>query len=138
MGRILRSRRGSAVVEFTLVGTLLLLLLFAVVDLGLLLNARLCLTQAARAGARQAIVDGGASDRTYAVIREQLALCGLADGTWAAVTPRRASYGTLIRVALAHDYRFRTPLTRTLGGRAVRLQVTLLARSEKLTAGEPR
>jgi len=46
-----RSRRGTATVEFALVTPLLLLLLAAVVDFGMLLRTATCLTDAARAGA---------------------------------------------------------------------------------------
>lgn len=139
MGQRPPGERGTATVEFALAASLLLLFLYALVDLGLLLHARLALIQAARAGLRQAVVDGGASRRAYAVIQEQLAAAGL-DGprTAVAIRPRRASYGTLVRVALAHDYRFRTPLTRLAGGKGVRLRVILLARSERLNARDPR
>lgn len=139
--RVLRTgdERGTAAVEFSLVGSLLLLILFAVLDLGLLANARVVLTQAARAGIRQAAIDGGASPRALGVIREQLALAGL-DGpsTRVVITPRTASYGTLLRVEIAHDYRLKTPLAALAGKQGLRLVVTLFARSERLTEGRAR
>lgn len=139
IGRALADGRGTAAVEFSLVGGLLVLILFSLLDLGLLLNARMILTQAARAGVRQAIVDGGASERAYRAVEDQLSLAGLAGrGTDVSITPRTASYGTMIRVALAHDYRLKTPLALAVGRSHVRLAVTLIGRSEKLNAGLPR
>lgn len=51
-----RGESGSAVVEFALLLPILLLVLLAVVQIGVLANDRLLLTQAARAGAREAAV----------------------------------------------------------------------------------
>lgn len=131
--------RGTAAVEFSLVGGLLILLLFSLLDLGLLLNARMILTQAARAGVRQAIVDGGASERAYRAVEDQLRLGGLAAGaTEVSISPRTASYGTMIRVDLAHHYRLKTPLALVAGRPEVRLAVALIGRSEKLAGGLPR
>ena len=49
--------RGSAAVEFALVLPLVLLLLLALVQIGVLAHDRLVLTQASRAGAREGRVD---------------------------------------------------------------------------------
>ncbi|MEX2203486.1 MAG: TadE/TadG family type IV pilus assembly protein [Actinomycetota bacterium] len=51
-----RDESGSAVVEFALLLPVLLLLLLAVVQVGVLASDRLLLAQAARAGAREAAV----------------------------------------------------------------------------------
>jgi TadE-like protein len=51
-----RGESGSAVVEFALLLPILLLVLLAVVQIGVLANDRLLLAQAARAGAREAAV----------------------------------------------------------------------------------
>ena len=50
--------RGSAAVEFALVLPILLLVLLALVQVGALARDQLVLTQASRAGAREAAVDG--------------------------------------------------------------------------------
>jgi Flp pilus assembly protein TadG len=50
--------RGSATVEFALVLPILLLVLLALVQVGALARDQLVLTQASRAGAREAAVDG--------------------------------------------------------------------------------
>jgi Flp pilus assembly protein TadG len=55
-GRRRVGERGSAVVEFALVLPIVLLVLLAVVQVGALARDRLLLTQAARAGAREAAI----------------------------------------------------------------------------------
>ena len=52
----IRSGRGQALVEFTLVLPLFALLLFAIVQFGITFNHYLAVTDAVRAGARQAAV----------------------------------------------------------------------------------
>lgn len=139
IGQAMADGRGSAAVEFSLVGGLLILMLFSLLDVGLLLNTKMLLTQAARAGVRQAIIDGGASARAYRAVEDQLSLAGLTGGgTEVSISPRTASYGTVVRVALAHDYSLKTPLALAVGYRRVRLAVTLIGRSEKLSGGLPR
>jgi Flp pilus assembly protein TadG len=51
--------RGSAVIEFALLLPILLLVLLAVVQVGVLASDQLVITQAARAGARAASVEAG-------------------------------------------------------------------------------
>jgi Flp pilus assembly protein TadG len=51
-----RGQRGSAVVEFALLLPILLMLLLALVQVGVLARDRLLLAQAARAGAREAAI----------------------------------------------------------------------------------
>ena len=51
-----RRKSGQALVEFALVAPLLLLLLFAIISLGLYINAQVTLQQAARIGARDAAI----------------------------------------------------------------------------------
>ena len=53
-----RSEKGQALVEFALVAPLLLLLLFGIIQFGIAFNNSLTLTDAVRAGARAAIVNG--------------------------------------------------------------------------------
>ncbi len=143
MGRGIHAARrerdsGAATMEFVLVGGVLILLAFALLDLGLALNAKLVLTQAARTGLRQACVDGGASPRALQAIGEQLQSGGIDPATAEVViSPRSASYGTMIRVTLAHDHRLRTPLAAVVGRSQVRLRATLIGRSEYLGATFP-
>lgn len=129
-------RKGAAAVEFVLVAGVLIFLVFVLLELGMLLSTRIVLIQAARAGIRQAVIDGGASVKAVEVIQKQLRDGGLDPaGFDITITPRNASYGTIIRVTLAHDYPFKTPLIRVLGHNSLRFSVSLLARSENLGGG---
>jgi len=59
---IRRKQDGQAMVEFALVAPILLLLVFGIIQFGILLNNYLTLTDAVRAGARQAAVSRTLSD----------------------------------------------------------------------------
>lgn len=60
MKRVRRTAQdqGSAAVEFALVLPVLMLILFGIIDLGRMLNARITLSQAAHEGARAAAIAG--------------------------------------------------------------------------------
>jgi Flp pilus assembly protein TadG len=62
----MRRQEGQAFVEFVLVAPILLLLVFGIVQFGLLLHNYLTLTDAVRVGARQAAVSRTASNPTAA------------------------------------------------------------------------
>ena len=57
-----RSQRGQTLVEFAIIVPILLTLLMGIVQLGLVYNNWVTLTDAARAGARQAAVSRGLAD----------------------------------------------------------------------------
>lgn len=71
-----RDERGSAIADFTMVSTLVLVLFLAVVQLGLALHTRntliSCASEGARLGARADAVPGQAVSRTEALISESL------------------------------------------------------------------
>lgn len=125
-------RSGTAMVEFVIVVGIVLLLLFAVVDIGLLLNAQLTLTAAVREGARRAAVEGGATAGAYERVFAQLSL-GNVDPAKASVEihPRWAPYGSQVRVSVAYPYLPATPLVRAIAGNKIELRATAVSRSEK-------
>jgi hypothetical protein len=120
-------------VEFVIVVSLLVTILFAMVDFGLMLNAKLVLAAAAREGARRAAIEGGATTVVYDRIRQQLSL-GQIDPELAEITisPRTATYGTAITVRLAYGYRPSFPILRGVMGERVPLEAVTIARSEKI------
>jgi Flp pilus assembly protein TadG len=120
-------------VEFVLVSGLVLLLLFSMVEIGLLLNARLALAAAVREGARRAAVEGGRTQGAVDRITQLLALGGL-DAAQAeiAITPREASYGTTVTVTVTCGYRWCLPFTRSLWGERVSIVEEVQIRSEKV------
>ena len=64
----LRSERGQSLTEFALALPILALLLFAVIQFGIVFNNYVTLTDATRAGARKAAVDRQVSNPAAAVI----------------------------------------------------------------------
>ena len=125
--------RGTVAVEFALVASVLILLLFGTIELGFALQTRLALGAAAREGARQAAVDGGVSPRVQQRIVDHLLTANIREeDTEVGISPRTASYGTPVSVTIAYDYFFRTPLLRPVLGSSVRLETRAISRSEKL------
>jgi len=120
-------------VEFVIVVALLVTILFALVDFGLLLNAKLVMAAAAREGARRAAIEGGATPGVYDRIRQQLNL-GHIDPAAAeiVITPRTATYGTAITVRIAYGYVPLFPILRSVMGRSVPLEAVTISRSEKI------
>jgi Flp pilus assembly protein TadG len=59
-----KSDRGGAAVEMALVLPILLMVLFATIDFGRMYNAQITLTEAARDGARAAVLGGNATTET--------------------------------------------------------------------------
>ncbi|MHB0886591.1 MAG: TadE family protein [Bacillota bacterium] len=124
---------GAAMVEFVIVVTLLMTILFALVDFGLLMNAKLVLVAAAREGARRAAIEGGATPAVYDRIRQQLSL-GRIDpaGATIDITPKTATYGTAITVRIVYGYEPMFPVLRSVMGASVPLEATTISRSEKI------
>jgi Flp pilus assembly protein TadG len=86
---------------------LLLLILFGIIDFGLMLNRQLLLTEAAREGARVAALDGSESD-----VRDRVeAVLGVAPSTFEVSTcPAGASASADASVSLSYAYETKTPL----------------------------
>ncbi len=120
-------------VEFVLVSGIVFMLLFAMVEIGLLLDGKLALAAAVRDGARRAAVEGGRTPGTQDKIERLLALGNL-DPSRASieVTPKEASYGTTVTVRVVYQYRWYLPFTRALWGESVQIADEAHARSEKV------
>ena len=76
-GRGPRSERGSQLIEFALVLPLLLLLVLGILDFGLLFQRYEAVTNAAREGARVAVLDGYGDTAVQARVGQYLADAGL-------------------------------------------------------------
>jgi Flp pilus assembly protein TadG len=104
-----RDDLGAAAVEMALVLPFLLLLLFGIIDFGLMLNSQLTVTSAAREGARTYVFTG---DEDEAEDRVALATENL-DGTVGVdVTP---CTGGQVEVTTTYDYSFITPVSAIAG-----------------------
>jgi Flp pilus assembly protein TadG len=94
--------RGSAVVEFALVLPLLLLLVVAIVQVGVLVRARLILEQSARAGAREAAVE---SDEGTVRSTAEAAAPGLPAEDLTVEVQRDGARGDPVTVSVGYDVR---------------------------------
>jgi Flp pilus assembly protein TadG len=109
MSRVLRSERGQAMVEFALVMPFLLLLLIAVFEFARAWNVYHAVTDAARLGARSAVVANPVTtqDTVYAIVNRALARSSI-DTTSAAktLTGWRSGSGTPASMTIQVPYRF--------------------------------
>ncbi|MGE5803468.1 MAG: TadE family protein [Gemmatimonadota bacterium] len=109
MRRIAKSVTGQAIVEFALVAPLLLMLVIGVFEFGRAWNVYQVITEAARAGARAAVVaDAGVTqDSVRATIRHQMGRAGLdTSRVNISLTGWRGGTGTPASVAIQYVYRF--------------------------------
>ncbi len=137
-GRILRmpdlhDRKGAVMVEFVLVFFIIALILFTIVDFGLMLNKRFILVSAAREGSRIAAVDGGATAAVYDRINVQLELGGI-DHRMVRIdiNPKKAGYGSAITIDLSYDHYFITPMIQKFTGGGLEILVSFVTRSENV------
>jgi len=109
MNRILRSERGQAMVEFALVMPFLLLLIIAVFEFARAWNVYHAVTDAARLGARSAVVADPTTtqDTVYAIVNRALARASIdTTGATATLTGWRAGTGTPATMTIQVPYRF--------------------------------
>ncbi len=123
-----RADRGAAAVETAILMPLLLLLVFGILEFGLLLNTQIAVTEAAREGARAATVDSHPSaaqnrvdqlDSAYTVVAGESDFCGA-----------RPAPGDDAVVVVRYRYQFVTPLggiIAVLGGTAWRSSIDVEA-----------
>lgn len=123
----MRPERGSATVEFALVMPLLLVVILAVVQVGLLLRDQLVLTQAARAGAREASVSPSDEEVRSAVVS---AAAGLDPSALSTEVQRVGAQGEPVTVSLAYAVPVRVPLASWLVGEGVVLRAGATFRQE--------
>ncbi len=85
-----QNTRGSAAVEFAVISPVLFLFLFGTIEFGRLLMVEQCLTNAAREGARLAVLQGATSGQVISRINAYLDSCGI-DGESITITPANPS-----------------------------------------------
>jgi len=104
-----RSAHGQAIVEFAVVLVLLLMLVIGVFEFGRAWNIYQVITDAARGGARMAVVaDPGVSqDSVFATIRNALGRAGLnPSSATVSITGWRSGTGTPATLTIRFPYRF--------------------------------
>ena len=87
-----RNRRGVAAVEFALVVPLFLLLVFGMIEIGRGIMVSQILTNAAREGAREAILEGSTTGRVETVVGDYLTGTGISGGTVTVSPPPMDAY----------------------------------------------
>ncbi len=120
---------GQAIAEFVLVLFVLILVLFAILELGLLLNAKLVLASAAREIARICAVEGGYvgnAPKRVAILLESTQLGDIE----VSITPRQAIYGTTIYVHLSYDYPVKSSVISAISRSKITLTAKAVTRSE--------
>lgn len=123
--------RGQALVEFSLVVFLLVVILFSILEGGLVINAKTVLTSAARETARVCAVEGGRTPGALQRLSDSLTAGGIdPDEVTALISPGQAIYGTTIRVELHYDYKVVSPVVRAIVGDSIPLTSKAVTRSE--------
>ncbi len=128
-----RNERGAVIAEFALVFGVLFLLLMLFLEVGLMVEAQLVLSSAAREGARQAAVDGGWSSGVRKRIEDIADMGGLCvDDLHINVQPNQAAYGRPVDICLTYPYQIRSEVLRQVVPSVVDLRAEVVTRSERL------
>ena len=88
--RIAPNRRGAAVVEFALVAPLFIMLVFGILEYGRMVMVQQVLTNAAREGARAAVLDGATGDSVTGKVNTYLQGASVPNAT-VTITPTNPS-----------------------------------------------
>lgn len=120
---LLRSERGAELIEFALVFPTLLLVMLGIIDFGFLFQRYEVVTNAAREGARVAILPGYSDADVQARVNQYLTSGGLTGTSSVVVGPAQAvpvgSQCITLRpvtVAYDHSFLFVGPIVGLLGG----------------------
>jgi Flp pilus assembly protein TadG len=123
--RRLACEKGAELIEFALVFPLLLLVMVGIMDFGLLFQRYETVTNAAREGARVAVLPGYAQADVQARVTQYLATAGLTETpTFAYTAPQALNVGgacvtiTGVTVGYPYQYLFIGKITTLFGGSA--------------------
>ena len=122
-----RGERGTAAVEFALVLPIVLAIVLALVQVGLLVRDRLLVESAVRSGARTAAVDPGDDAVRAAVLR---AAPALDEGAVSLAIARAGARGEPVTVTLTYVAAVRVPFVAWLFPEGVSMQAEATDRQE--------
>ena len=122
-----RGERGTAAVEFALVLPIVLAIVLALVQVGLLVRDRLLVESAVRSGARTAAVDPGDDAVRAAVLR---AAPALDEGAVSLAITRAGARGEPVTVTLTYVAAVRVPFVAWLFPEGVSMQAEATDRQE--------
>ena len=135
-----RCRRGAALVEFALVSGLLLLLLFGIIEMGLIFSDQVTLAQAAREAARSASL-GSATSTVITRTENTASGLSLSSGnitleksadngtTWTTLgnigTVNDAVTGNMVRATITYSHPLVTSLVFSGGAKTLKTQMVM-------------
>ena len=124
----LRNNRGQTLVEFALIIPIFLLLVFGMMDFGIVLNQYLVVTAAAREGARSAAI-GNSDSGSIAVVKAAAATIDQGQ-LMVTVTPAVKISGSSVTVTVSNPVIIVTPLISALFPADFRVQGVAVMRVE--------
>lgn len=143
--RASKGERGSQLIEFALVFPMLLLVMLGIIDFGFLFQRYEVLTNAAREGARVAVLPGYSTTDVQTRVSQYLVAGGLTTTiTPPAVSAATSSIGgscmtlTTVTVIYPHTFLFLGPIVGLMGGSGFTsktLQATATMRNEVTSGG---
>jgi Flp pilus assembly protein TadG len=124
---------GGAATEFVLVASVLFTIMFGILEFGLMMNAKILVTQAAREAARRAAVDGGASSAAVTRALDCMKMGSIDSKTVeVSIKPAEAAYGSTITVRVTCAYEPATAIVAGITRGPVHLGAEVSTRSEKV------
>ena len=121
-------RSGAAAVEFALIAPLLIVLVFGMIEFGRMFMAEQVLTNAAREGARKAILPGATDDQAQTTIDDYLNSANIT-GFSRSISPSttNADGGTAITVTVSVPYSSVSwlPISNFLSGKTLSAKVVM-------------
>jgi Flp pilus assembly protein TadG len=121
-----RRENGQDVVEFALILPLLLLLIFGIVEFGIVMFSYNTISNAAREGARVSVISGATTDEIVAAVQALAPGLGL---TAANITLSAVESST--KVEVAYDYHIITgPIAQAVGDPVIHLHTSATMRRE--------
>lgn len=129
--RLVSEEKGQAIAEFSLVVFLLVLVLFSILETGMIINAKMVVLSSVREIARVCAVEGGNTSRAQERIGLILDAAGIdLKHVRLFISPTQAIYGTTIQVTLEYDYKIVSPVVGALAGPIILLSGKAVTRSE--------
>jgi len=129
-GRKLGNQRGQALVEFTIILPLLLLIVMGIIQFGMIFNSYLSLQNASREGARAGIVGSSSTEIRDTIIAVSPNLD--ASNLTVTVTPSDAyrQSGDTLTVKLTYTYNLTIPIIKNILGGSITLNTQTSMRIE--------
>ncbi len=124
-----KNRRGASAVEFALVAPVFMLLVFGMIEYGRMVMVQQLLTNAAREGARRAVLDGATTAEVTTAVSTYLSGASVA-GASVAVTPNPPTSATAgqpvtVSVSIPYSQVSWLPSPMFLGGRTLTSNSTM-------------